>query len=109
MGRRKPSVKQRGVSFSTSAKDAGLIRKIARRARDILLSLQIDREALDIRMDLAATHANGCPLDFERMLAADDFNLMHDIGGIARHLDRSTGKLDGRFSPRFTLRDEKAA
>lgn len=52
-------------------------------------------------MDLSACHLNGCPLDLDRMLEADDFNLMHDVAGIARHIDRNTGKLTRCFLPRF--------
>jgi hypothetical protein len=52
-------------------------------------------------MDLEATHANGCPLDFAKLLACDDFDFLHDIGGIAMHLDRSTGVLKDCFLPRL--------
>lgn len=55
-------------------------------------------------MDLIATNANGCPMDFAGLLAADDFNFLHDIAGIARHLDRRTGKIGGGFLPRFHRR-----
>lgn len=51
-------------------------------------------------MDLSACHSNGCPLDFERLEQADDFNLMHDVGGIHRHINRRTGKLENCFLPR---------
>lgn len=54
-------------------------------------------------MDLIATH-NSNPLDLERLLAADDFNFIHDVYGIARHIDRETGELGGCFSPRFSRR-----
>lgn len=104
MTRRKTAIEREPVSFDISPKDAATVRKIARRARDILLSIKIDRPAMDIAMDLTATHANGCPMDFDRMETADDFNLMHDVGGIARHLDRETGKLVGGFLPRFHRR-----
>ncbi|MGJ5032281.1 hypothetical protein ACQR1I_35965 [Bradyrhizobium sp. HKCCYLS2038] len=110
---RKPPAAQtapnKPVSFDISAADAALVRKIARRARELLLTVRIDIPALDMSMDLTATHANGCPMDFERLAAADDFNLMHDVGGIARHLDRKTGKLAGGFLPRFHRRDSEAA
>lgn len=56
-------------------------------------------------MDLSA--ADGCngnlPIDWDRLIEADDFNFMHDIGGIHHHLDRSTGKLEGGFLPRFAV------
>lgn len=108
MSRRRTAIEREPVSFDISAKDRAVVGKIARRARAILLSIQIDRAVLDISMDLTATHANGCPMDFDRLLAADDFNLMHDVGGIARHLYRETGKLVGGFLPRFHLRTVEA-
>lgn len=97
------------INFEATQEEHALARKIARRARDILLDNGIDRGASDISMDLIATHANGCPLDFERLSSADDFNLMHDVGGIARHLDRNTGHLGGCFMPRFAMKQGDAA
>jgi len=32
----------------------------------------------DIEMDLNATHSNGIPLDFEKLLSFDDFNFYHE-------------------------------
>jgi hypothetical protein len=54
-------------------------------------------------MDLMATHANGCPLDFAKLAGFDDFNLVHDVSGIQRHIDRDTGTLGGCFLPRCAL------
>lgn len=58
----------------------------------------------NLLMDLtAADGVNGNdPIDWEKLMAFDDFNFLHDIGGIANHIDRSTGKLTGFFSPRAT-------
>jgi hypothetical protein len=61
-------------------------------------------ERLGVEMDLLATHANGCPLDFALMLEAEDFDFVHDINGIGRHLDRTTGELGGCFLPRTAKR-----
>lgn len=55
---------------------------------------------LDHHMDLTACHANGCPLDFDKLSKFDDFNMAHDILLIERHIDRSTGKLGDCFLPR---------
>lgn len=60
-----------------------------------------DDLSLSTRMDLLATHANGCPMDFGRMRKADDFNILHDIAGIRKHLNRETGRIVGFFVPRF--------
>ena len=54
-----------------------------------------------VSMDLTACHANGCPLDLDGLLAATDGDFGHDVGGIAQHIDRETGKLQDCFSPRF--------
>lgn len=56
-------------------------------------------DPMDIHMDLSATHYN-CPLDLIKMSQADDFNMIHDVTGIARHLNRKTGELENCFLPR---------
>lgn len=56
----------------------------------------------DIQMDITAAHANGCPLQLRALLAADDFNFAHDVLGIRRFIDRSTGRIPAeKFWPRF--------
>ena len=89
----------RVVSFTITFEDAALVRKIVDRAkRENLLG---GRTRKDLNMDLVATHANGCPIDFSRLLHADLFNFSHDIAGIVRHLDRRTGELTNCFVPRM--------
>lgn len=90
------------LSFACPEAERKTIRAIARRARDLYLEHKVDRSALDIDMDLVATHCNGNPLRLADLLDADDFNLLHDVSGIARHLNRDTGKLEGFFRPRFS-------
>lgn len=46
-------------------------------------------------------HEQACPLRLSELAKADDFNLMHDIGGIFRHFDRNAGKLTDCFLPRY--------
>lgn len=101
------------VSFDMTDAEMELIERIADRAQEAGLCRGERKprhwyERLTLIMDLAATNANGCPMDFERMLAADDFNFLHDIAGIARHINRRTGLMDHRFLPRFA-RTERAA
>lgn len=67
------------------------------------LRLHIHSDKQDAMMDLDACHSNGCPLDFDKLEAFDDFNFTHDVAGIARHLDRRTGKLEDHFLPRCAL------
>lgn len=97
------------VKFDATDAELSAARKIARRAAHLARTHGDRRKfgaiRLHVVMDLLATHANGCPLDFERMAAADDFNLTHDVTGIDRHLDRDTGKLGNGFLPRFTRKE----
>lgn len=58
-----------------------------------------DLDRLSLMMDMKACHTH-CPLDFARLLTADDVTFGHDIGGIMRHMDRETGHLGGCFVPR---------
>lgn len=88
----------KNISFKASRADNRLIDKIVDRA--FAGGLGLDGTRLDLDMDLCATHANGCPMDFAKLLAADDFNFAHDIYGIRRHIDRTTGKLTRCFLPR---------
>lgn len=101
--------KQQEVSFDCPEAERKIIRAIARRARDLYLEQSVDRSALDIDMDICATHCNGNPLRLADLLASDDFNLLHDVSKIARHLDRDTGKLGDFFRPRFSDNKKVAA
>ena len=84
------------ISFSVSSEDEGTIRKIHTRAMNICPTL--DRLSLD--MDLHAAQANNGPFKIERLLGFDDFNFVHDVAGIIRHINRETGKLGDCFEPR---------
>lgn len=99
------------VSFSVTAVDAEAIRKIVARAvrlgmlRNASKALKANITRLWLDMDLTAVHANGCRLNLQALLVADDFNFAHDIYGILRHLDRTTGQLMDCFVPRFAVRE----
>ncbi len=60
-------------------------------------------EQMDLMMDLAASDGvNGNnPIDWDRLLKADEFNFAHDISGIINCINRETGFLDRHFIPRF--------
>ncbi len=101
------------VKFDISDEDAELVSRIADRVVDALISQGIKKTSwtvfnLETRMDLTAVHANGCPMDFDRLLNIDKSTLMHDVGGIARHVDRDTGKLTGNFRPRTARKEPQA-
>lgn len=73
---------------------------IVDRAVRLYAAHDVEIDALSLDMDLCATHYT-CPLRLADLLAADEFNFVHDISGIMRHLNRQTGELGGCFLPRF--------
>src|SRR5688572_23288369 len=83
------------VNFSATVGEYELIALILDRAEKEGV---IDRVSLE--MDLDTCHSNGCPLDFAKLLAAPAFDFVHDIYGIIRHMDRTTGELRNCFLPR---------
>lgn len=92
------------VSFTVSTEDSDLIGKIVDRAVALGRKHRSKFDRMSTRMDVTACHANGNPLRLADLLAADDFNFLHDIVGIERHLNRETGKLTACFAPRFSGR-----
>jgi hypothetical protein len=94
---------QTEISFTCSDEDRLAASLIAQRAVALWLVLA-DRKIkkIDVSMDIIATHCNGNPLRLRDLLAADDFNFTHDVGGIMRHLDRETGALMDHFRPRYS-------
>lgn len=85
--------------------DCKKIAGIARRAVRVYADNGVSRDFEEIQMDLEAVHGGVCPLDLDRLGAFDDFNLLHDVGGVARHLDRRTGELRDSFRPRSAQKD----
>lgn len=59
--------------------------------------------------DLIVVHGRCCKMDFIRWLSANDFNFLHDLSGIARHMDRETGDLKNEFRPRFAKKEKRYA
>lgn len=84
-------------NFEVEKQDKAAIMNVVRNIRNEMPSIDV----LTVMMDLTACHANGCPLDLERMQQASADELWHDIHGINRHLDRETGKLLNCFLPRY--------
>ena len=99
------------VKFDISDADRLLVERIVDRAIGLIAKHNHKStsasELRDLMMDLTAAHANGCPMDFARLVEADDVNIAHDVFGISRHLDRSTGQLTDFFLPRFHLRGQQ--
>lgn len=92
------------ISFDITARERRTIAAIVKRAMKMAEEAGHPRDCKDMQMNLAATHCNGNPLRLDDLLQADDFNLAHDVFGIERHLDRTTGKLTDCFVPRFSAR-----
>lgn len=102
------------ASFDIARKDANVIRSIVARAfRDPVLRPQIhfiedqDDARLTLTMDIEAVHANGNPLNLEKLLDSDDFTFRHDISGIQGNVDRRSGRLRNFFTPRTSRRDDE--
>lgn len=75
--------------------------KIMRRARTMADKLKVQYPNMDIIMDIDACHNNGCPLQLQALLDADDTNFAHDVFGIRKYINRTTGALMDCFVPRY--------
>lgn len=83
-----------------------VIDRIAERAWRFSKAKGVDYTRKTIVMDLVACNANGTPLDLARLENAPDFDFIHDIFGIRRHINRQTGKIEDCFLPRCAARME---
>lgn len=72
-------------SISLRAENSGLLRD----------------DKTSLMMDLECVTRTFC-LDLEGLLAADDFNFLHDVTGIQMNLNRKTLLLENNFIPRHT-------
>lgn len=90
------------ISFAMTRAELDHIERIVARASSLAISLRLDMiEPRGLMMDLAATN-NVCPINLPGLLDADDVNFVHDVFGIHRHFDRTTGQLGDGFTPRFS-------
>jgi hypothetical protein len=92
------------INWRVTMADQRLIEQIAARAVHMAEHAGFEFTQQEFAMDITATHCNGCRLDLQRLLDADEFNFAHDIFGIQIHIDRKTGKLGGHFLPRYARR-----
>lgn len=88
------------ITWSVSKEDAELIGKICDRGYPAMQVHGIYRDKRSMIMDITAVHANGNPLRLQDLLKFPEFDFIHDIAGIASHLNRKTGKLEHCFLPR---------
>lgn len=88
------------VEFKATPAEYQKIKMVVVRALKLAKELDLTYDKQSLEMDLDACHSNGCLLDFDKLLAFDDGNFGHDVFGIARFIDRTTGKLGRCFLPR---------
>lgn len=91
------------ISFDVTDHEMLLIERIVERAVKSAKAAGWSPDRTTLTMDLCACHANGCPLKLQEILDADDFTFAHDVFGIHRLIDRSTGKLTRCFLPRLAV------
>lgn len=90
------------MNMNTPKLETILIVSIAKRAEKFFKKQGYHKTRLDIIMDITAVHYNGNPLRLCDLHDADDFNFNHDIAGIHKNLNRTTGNLENCFVPRFS-------
>lgn len=91
------------IKWKASKDDSKLIGEIAKRANKMAEKYEADYAVITANIDLAACHLNGMPLNLDKLLKADDFNFCHDVFGIRKHINRTTGQLEDCFVPRCAL------
>ena len=95
------------LNWKCSAKDHEALRAVFYRAES-LLARHGHAVPDDLYVDLSAVHCNEGELDLDRLMAAPEVDFAHDVMGIHRHVDRSTGKLGDCFMPRCGFRTVSA-
>ena len=83
-------------------KEMQAILKVIERAQTLVPDFLKTRSypQMDMLLDLEAVNSSGDGLDFEKLIKFDDFNFLHDILGIRKHINRETGELEDCFLPR---------
>ena len=90
------------ILWNATLEEMELISKIADRAVALADGVGYHINKMQTVMDIEACHCNGNPLQLEELLNADDFNFVHDVWGIRKHINRNNGKLEDFFVPRFS-------
>jgi hypothetical protein len=69
-----------------------------------LVDADLEVQPLSLMMDIEACHCNGCPLDLDELLNAPrDTDVIHDVAGIQRYINRESGLLEEGFTPRYAV------
>lgn len=88
------------IKWNCTTEELALLTKIAKRVHEEFPNYPDSHRT--IIMDLNACHSNGCPLQLAELLTADRFEFTHDIYGIRKAINRTTGKLtEDCFTPRY--------
>ena len=91
------------MNFTASKYEIQQVAQIAKRANKMAANLGVDYSVCDAMMDIAAAHSNGCPLKLDELIKTDDGTFGHDVFGIRRHINRTTGELQDCFLPRLAI------
>jgi predicted transcriptional regulator len=96
------------MNWNASPAEYDLAAAIAHRARSLLIDSNAELSQfeateyfLSTLMDVIEVHLNSCPLQLAALLQAPNFDFVHDVTGIRRHLNRQTGELQDCFLPRY--------
>lgn len=87
--------------MTTPTETLSIVRKIAVRAVNLYDEHNIEIDRLQVTMAVLTCHERVCKLRLAALAEAPDFDFVHDIGGLLRHLDPIGYKLDDCFLPRF--------
>lgn len=74
--------------------------RIAERAAEVFAKHGVFREPIQFMMDIEGCNTR---LDLDALERYDDANLVHDLAGVIRYLDRDTGDLTNYFRPRSAV------
>jgi hypothetical protein len=92
------------AQFETTPEERKLIQAIAQRAHKTALNGKIKYPVIEAAMDITACHCNGCRLDLQKLLDAPEGDFGHDVLGIRKFIDRTTGEINRKaFQPRCAL------
>ena len=80
--------------------DRLIIDKIAKRV-NALYAAYGNNTTTSVAFALQVCHVTVCPLRLVDMFNGSDSDLVHDIGGIFRHMDAANSKMRDCFQPRF--------
>ncbi len=89
------------INWHLGPRNRAYVDKIVDRAWELCIKHDYPvGEKINLQMDLTACHNHGCRLNLAKLAKAPDFDFLHDILGIGRHINRQTGALEDCFLPR---------